>query len=150
MNKLIDTLQKKRVKVTNIPKWGTYLRNQWEEHFASHLSEEGKNNIHLHDNRFSCGFLWHVFSYETKVCMIEEQANEAFNQVQKKACYVFYQHSNDALIVENLSRINAEDFEDEGDVYVVDKEFAWTYVNTHEKGLCGPYFSWKEGRNTTS
>lgn len=143
MNKLIDTLQKKRVKVTKIPKWGTYLRNQWEEHFANHLSEEEKGKIHLHDKGKSCGYLWHVFSYEKKDCLKEEQANEAFNQVQKKACYVFYQHSNDALILENVSRMTAEDFESEQDVYVMDKEFAWTYVNTHEQGWCGPYFSWK-------
>ena len=29
---------------------------------------------------------------------------------------------------------------DEEDIYVVDKEFTWTYVNTHERS-CGPYFS---------
>ncbi|WNS75813.1 DUF4275 family protein [Bacillus sp. DTU_2020_1000418_1_SI_GHA_SEK_038] len=143
MNKLIDTLQKKRVKVTKIPKWGTYLRKQWEDHFASHLSEEEKKSIHLHDRSKSSGFLWHVFSYETKECLKEEQANEAFNQIQKKACYVFYQHSEDALILENVSRMTAADFVNEQDVYVVDKEFAWTYVSTHEKGLCGPYFSGK-------
>ncbi|MEH7123932.1 DUF4275 family protein [Bacillus sp. JJ1503] len=146
MNTLINTLQKKRVKVTKIPKWGTYLRNQWEENFASHLSEDEKGKIHLHDKGKSSGFLWHIFSYETKECLKEEQANEAFNQLQKQACYVFHQHSNDAIIIENVSKITAEDFENEQDIYVVDKEFAWTYVNTHEKGLCGPYFSWKQGR----
>lgn len=146
MNKLIDTLQKKRVKVTRIPKWGPYLRNQWEDHFANHLSESEKNSIHLHDKGKKSGFLWHVFSYETKECLQEEQAQEAFNSVKKNGCYVFYQHVNDALLLENTSRINTEDFENEQDVYVVDKEFSWTYINTHEKGWCGPYFSWKKAK----
>lgn len=144
MNKLVDTLQKKRVKVRKIPKWGVYLRKQWEDHFAGHLNEHEKSKIHLHDKGKSSGFLWHIFSFEKRECFTEKQADEVFNEVQKHACYVFYQHSNDALIIENLSRITAEDFENEQDIYVVDKDFAWTYVNTHENGWCGPYFSWKK------
>ncbi|WP_082615037.1 DUF4275 family protein [Paenibacillus sp. Soil787] len=46
-------------------------------------------------------------------------------------------------MVENLSRITADELMDEADIYVVDKEFNWTYVITHETGLCGPYFSSK-------
>ena len=26
------------------------------------------------------------------------------------------------------------------DVYIVAKDFSWTYVKTHETGWCGPYF----------
>lgn len=64
----------------------------------------------------------------------EEQADIAFNKKLKKSCYIFYQHSDNAFILENVSSINANDFLDEEDVYVVDKEFNWTYVKTHETG----------------
>lgn len=143
MLKLIDTLQKKRVKVTKIPKWGTYLRKQWEDHFAHHLSEKEKKDIYLHSKGKSSGFLWHVFSYETKDCLDKEQAVEAFNQLEKDSCYVFFQDSDDALLLERATRMTAEDFENEMDVYVTDKEFNWTYVRTHETEWCGPYFSWR-------
>lgn len=35
---LISLLEKKMVKVTEINKWGTYLRKQWEDNFANHFS----------------------------------------------------------------------------------------------------------------
>ena len=34
----------------------------------------------------------------------------------------------------------AVDKDRRGDVYIVAKDFSWTYVRTHEIGLCGPYF----------
>ena len=75
------------------------------------------------------------------------QANEAFKNVSKNACYVFYQNSDYALIIENATLVTASDFVqkddfDEGDIFVCDKDFTWTYVNTHEAS-CGPYFSTK-------
>jgi hypothetical protein len=81
-----------------------------------------------------------------KGCLKEEQADKAFNKERKSACYVFYQHSDDALILENASSFTADDLINEYDIYVVDKEFNWTYVKTHETGWCGPYFSRKNDR----
>ena len=136
-------LKKKKIKVIEIPKWGTYLRKKWEDEFVSHLNEAEKKAIYLYDEDGACGYLWHVFSYEKRVRLQEEQADTALNREHKKSCFVFYQHSDDALILENARALRAEDFEDEEDVYVVDKEFNWTYVRTHETGWCGPYFSRK-------
>ena len=30
-----------------------------------------------------------------------------------------------------------------GDIYIVDKDFTWTFVKTHEHRWCGPYFTKK-------
>jgi hypothetical protein len=38
MEKLYDRLINKKLKITEIPKWGPYLRKQWEINFANHLS----------------------------------------------------------------------------------------------------------------
>lgn len=54
------------MKVREIPKWGTYLRKQWEIHFANHLSREEKEMIHLYNDRYACGYLWHLFGYEKR------------------------------------------------------------------------------------
>ncbi len=144
---LVTLLKKKKVKVIEIPKWGTYLRKQWEDIFVNHLSDKEKKSIYLYDEDGCCGYLWHVFSYEKRKYLKEEQADTAFKKESKQSCYVFYQHLDDAYILEKASSLTAEDFVNEEDVYVVDKEFNWTYVRTHETGWCGPYFSRKDKTN---
>ena len=144
---IVNRLKSKKVQVREIPGWGPYLRQQWEDSFAEHLSYKEKEEIHLYYNGWAHGYLWHIFSYERRDCLKEMQANEAFNNVSKNACYVFYQNSDYALIIENATLVTASDFVqkddfDEGDIFVVDKDFTWTYVNTHETS-CGPYFSAK-------
>ncbi len=42
MNDLYDRLKTKKIKITEIPKWGPYLRKQWGNIFASHLSDKDK------------------------------------------------------------------------------------------------------------
>lgn len=138
---LVTTLKSKKAKVIEIHRWGTYLRKVWEDKFANHLSMDEKKSIHLHDKGGASGFLWHIFSYEKRACFLEDQANIAFNSETKQTCYVFYQHSDDAFILENCQRLTSDDFANEADVYIVDKDFNWTYVRTHETGWCGPYFS---------
>lgn len=140
---ITNIFKNKNIKVTEIPKWGTFLRKQWEDNFANHLSFEEKKNIYLWNSGGFCGYLWHLFSYEKKNNLQGQEAEKAFNNEQKDSCYVFWQHTDYALILENADILKASDLEDEYDIYVVDKEFNWTYVNTHESGLCGPYFSRK-------
>lgn len=141
MMDLVSLLRIKKVRVIEIPKWGIYLRKQWEDNFVNHLSDKEKKSIYLYDEDGCCGYLWHVFSYERRKYLKEKQADIAFNEQSKQSCYVFYQHTDDAFILENASLLTAEEFVNEEDVYVVDKEYNWTYVKTHETGWCGPYFS---------
>lgn len=143
---IVDILKNKKVNVTEIPKWGAYLRKQWENNFANHISDKEKKSIYLYDNGGFCGYLWHIFSYEKKDCLKEEQAEKTFNNELKDTCYIFYQHSDYALIVKKANMFTADDLIDETDIYIVDKEFNWTYVKTHETGWCGPYFSRKNGK----
>lgn len=138
---LIDILKSKKVKVIERQKWGAFLRKQWEDNFASHMSATEKKAIYLYDTDGFCGYLWHLFSYEKRDCLKGEEAEQAFNDEYKNSCYIFYQHTDDTLILEEAAVFNANDLLNETDVYVVDKEFSWTYVKTHETGWCGPYFS---------
>ncbi|MEI5908470.1 DUF4275 family protein [Bacillus spongiae] len=140
---LLDTLISKKIKTREIPKWGTYLRRQWENEFANHLSDEEKKSIHLYDEDGVCGYLWHIFSYEKKESLKNKSAELAFDRELKEFCYVFYQSTNDALIVENASSLRAIDLINEEDIYITNKTFDWTFVITHETGWCGPYFSIK-------
>lgn len=142
---LVDKLKNKNIKVKEIPKWGTYLQKEWEKNFANHLSDKEKRKIYLFDNGGFGGYLWHLFSYKKKDCLEGEKAEEAFNNEPKNKCYIFFQDSEYALLLENASMFNTDDLTDETgiDMYIVDKQFRWTFVITHETGWCGPYFSRK-------
>lgn len=45
-----------------------------------------------------------------------------------------------------MGKVFAEELDkDSGsDVYIVAKDFSWTYARTHERGWCGPYFCIKK------
>ncbi|WP_088043267.1 DUF4275 family protein [Bacillus sp. EAC] len=130
---LVTKLKNKKMLITEIPKWGNYLRYNWELNFANNLSISEKNNIYLD------AYLWHIFSWEKVNCIKGDQANNEFDKIKKKSCYIFYQHHNYAMIIENANKIKVADFIDEEDVYVVDSDFNWTYVKTHGEDF-GPYF----------
>jgi hypothetical protein len=143
MNDLYDRLKAQNIKIIEMPKWGQYLRKKWEAQFAAHLSDEDKESIYLHDTGGSCGYLWHLFSYKKKDCLERDKAEAAFTIQSKNNCYVFYQHLDYALLLEKASMLHIDDLMDEQDIYIVDKGFNWTYIQTHETGYCGPYFSRK-------
>ena len=130
---LVDKLRLRNVSIEVLDKMGKALHKQWEERFAGSLSNTQKNNIYLNQ------YLWHIFSYQQVVHLYGHGAVEAFNNIKKNECFVFYQDDDEALKLINSKDIKAEDFNNEHDIYVVDKNMAWTYVNTHED-YCGPYF----------
>lgn len=39
---IVDKLKNKNIKVKEIPKWGAYLRKEWEKNFANHLNDKEK------------------------------------------------------------------------------------------------------------
>lgn len=143
----LDVLRKKNMKVREFQKWGVYFRMRWEDCFANHLSGEEKEDIFLHGDKYGCGYLWHIFSYEKKKCLEGEGAEHIFHNEVKKDCYIFYQHCNDVLFIQNANLLQAYDLLKEtddafkGDIYIVDKDFTWTFVKTHEHRWYGPYFT---------
>ncbi|MBD1382196.1 DUF4275 family protein [Metabacillus arenae] len=135
---LRESLINKEVMLTELPNKGINFRKQWEEKFVKKLSKSQKIKINLDS------LLWHAFSYNKLSCLEKGEAMYAFNKERKKECYVFIQHNDDALMLHDAKRIKADDFSGENDiylsdVYIVDKDFTWTYVRTHES-FCGPYF----------
>lgn len=85
-------------------------------------------------------YLWHGFSYGKAYCISKSKARRALINHKKNEVFVFYQHNEAAYIYKNASKLKASDFDMDDDVYVVDKDFQWTYVKTHET-MCGPYFA---------
>ncbi len=143
----IDVLRKKNMKVREFQNWGVYFRKRCEDYLANHLNDEEKEDIFLYGDKYGCGYLWHIFSYEKKKCLEGEEAENAFHNEVKKECYIFYQHCDEVLLIKDASLLHMDDILCEtdnmykGDIYIVDKDFTWTFVKTHEHRWCGPYFA---------
>lgn len=127
------TLKDKSVLITELFGEGDKFKKLWEEKFAKNISMRKKKEIHYTQ------FLWHTFSYNVLPSLKNEAAIEAFDVLKKNECYIFYQNSELVLKLDNAEKIKVNDFRSQDDIYIVDTNFNWTYVNTHEDS-CGPYF----------
>lgn len=130
---LVDKLRLKCVSIEVLDNVGKEYRKQWEEKCTVNLSNTQKSKIYLNQ------YLWHIFSYQQVEHLSGKEAVKAFNTIKKSECFIFYQRDDVAIKLINSKDIKAEDFENEDDIYLVDKNMTWTYVHTHEDS-CGPYF----------
>ena len=87
--------------------------------------------------------LWHLFTWGEVPCLQGEDARKAFDELQYEEAIRFYDgyagHIEKASVIEKITA-KAVDKDKASDVYIVGKDFSWTYVRTHEDGWCGPYF----------
>ncbi len=93
-------------------------------------------------------YLWHLFSWELVPCLSGEAARAALAEASSGAeVYLFYSEypPEGAPPVQPLTgALLASLPTDAGaipgsDWYLVDRDFTWTYANTHEESCC-PYF----------
>jgi hypothetical protein len=128
----IDLLTDKGIRVIELNNKRNELIKRWGESFVKDIPKNQKRHI-------SYGrFMWHLFSSNVLSCKKGGSARKAFNRIMKDECYIFYQEFQNALLLKNASSLTSEDII-ECDVYVVDKDFTWTYIVTHEEDY-GPYF----------
>ena len=113
------------------------LRERWLDTFAADVSEEdlGKHVL------VGGGYLWHIFSYNLVPCLSGDDACKALAELPDTECYRFYKEypPQDQPRIKAISMAEVSSLPDDLDWYLVDKDFAWTYVHTHEED-CGPYF----------
>ena len=113
--------------------------NQWIRHFAFELSKQQFEN-YVKDQ-----YIWHVFSYELidhQELLIGDDARKAFNDLTKNDC-ICCDMFNGNGVMDNLSSKfdTAEKIDEElKEFYVVDRDYSWTYIKTHEGDMFGPYF----------
>lgn len=136
-------MKSKHTKFHEIPKWGRYLRGQWEASFADHLSNDEKEEIYLKS------FLWHLCSWGKVECYEKIDALKMFEEQPKTKCTIFYEFTDEAYLVENAKTLSIMDLPYDrlhwyyGDIYVMDWHGKWTFMMTHESE-CGPYFIKKD------
>ncbi|MBR3971554.1 MAG: DUF4275 family protein [Ruminococcus sp.] len=91
-------------------------------------------------------YLWHIFTWGNVICLEGDDARQAFNDLQYteaiKFCDGYSNHIKGVCEVEKTTA-NDVDEDSNSDVYIVAKDFSWTYVRTHESA-CGPYLCIKK------
>ena len=114
------------------------VRERWLDTFAADVSEEDLGKHVLAGG----SYLWHIFSYKLVPCLEGNDARKALAELPDTECYRFYKEypPQDQPRIKAISMAEVPSLPDDLDWYLVDKDFTWTYVHTHEED-CGPYFT---------
>lgn len=112
-------------------------KTKWTKLFAASIPKEDRKKVYFEQYR------WHLFSFDLLEALKENAARTAFNACSKDTAYLFFQHTDQAYLVENAHLLMAADFDyiflPHPDIYLFDSNGKWTYIHTHES-MCGPYF----------
>ena len=123
--------------VVPIPHYDLY--KQWLTAFG-----KGADLKDLADHVLSSGnCLWHLFSYDYVPSLDGKAAKRAFDKLKYTEAIRFSIGFSERIEdVCEIGKLSAKELDDsnEWDVYIVAKDFSWTYVRTHERDYCGPYF----------
>lgn len=117
--------------------------NKWLSAFAEGVDKKLiKKHVTSEGN-----FLWHIFTWCEVPCLEGDEAKEAFDALEYTEAYKFIDgFSNRIKNKGTVGKLSAEEVDNDpaADVYIVATDFSWTYVRTHEEGLCGPYLCIKK------
>ena len=118
------------------------LIKQWLKVFGQNVDKKLiEDHVTSHGNH-----LWHLFTWGEVPCLQGSDAKAAFNDLQYEEAIRFYDgYANHIEGVSVIDKISAKkvDKDRKSDVYIVAKDFSWTYVRTHEFDL-GPYLCVKK------
>ena len=137
-NSFLRRLEEKGILLTRLysDKDGYYskadeLRSKWLEAFTKNIDISDVNIDQL---------LWHIFSYERLPCLQREEADAELIKIKKETLYIFFNEGTMCYRLNNAEKFSVEDIDYFNDIYVTNEDFTWTYVLTHERAMCGPYF----------
>ncbi len=114
--------------------------NDWIREFCKECDSDAVNKYVKEDD-----FIWHAFSFrliDKKKFLDGIKAKKAFDQINNKDAvyYVFYPEE-DRYTLDVDENMDSAFFDEFIEVYVVAKDFSWTYIKTHETCMgFGPYF----------
>ena len=116
------------------------IKDRWLDAFAED-APEAELGKHVLSQTEGTNFLWHVFSYKMVPHLEKGEAVAAMKTADWSDVYIFEERfDGEAPMVQQVSGpVDTDFFAGKNDVYLVDKQFTWTYVHTHEAD-CGPYF----------
>ena len=112
---------------------------KWLDNFAAEIPQE---SIDRYVQEYG-EYIWHVFSWELldeEQYSVGDAARKAYDDIDKNGafCIEWFKDDNTKDVTKALNSSKALD--ELVEVYVVGKNFEWTYIKTHEGDSCGPYF----------
>lgn len=114
-------------------------KQEWFEKIVPEDQQKRAVDCYCFDKDGYCGYLWHVFSYEILDCLVDDEANRQFDNLDKHKGILLMSFTDKAYFIKDVSRFKAKNLEIFQDVILTGYDFSWTYVKTHETD-CGPYF----------
>lgn len=113
--------------------------NQWLRHFAKDVNKKNREKCFVND------FIWHIFSYELLeegTYLAGDAARAAYDDAEKNDCIFCDMYGQNGVSDKMLAEYSSSKEIDSKiiELYVVSKDYSWTYIKTHENDLCGPYF----------
>jgi len=90
--------------------------------------------------------LWHLFNWRNVTCISGDEARKSFDALEYKEAIRFYDgYSNNIDKISVVEKLSSKEVDKDkhSDVYIVAKDFSWTYIRTHEFEL-GPYLCVKK------
>ena len=113
--------------------------NQWLRHFAADISKEDINQ-YVKDQ-----YIWHVFSWnllKSNSFLAGNDARRAYDDVDKSSCIFCDMFGSNGVSGHMLNEYSSSENIDVNitELYVVAKDYSWTYIKTNENDVCGPYF----------
>ncbi len=117
--------------------------DEWMKKWISIFGENVDKGIMEEHITSKGNHLWHLFTWGEVPCLQGDDARKEFDEIEYEEAIRFYDgYASHIEKVSTIGKVSAKavDKDKESDVYIVAKDFTWTYVRTHEIGLCGPYF----------
>ena len=110
----------------------------WLATFASTVS---KHDIERYVQATG-NYIWHVFSFElldAQRYLVGDEARNAYDRMDKCDALCIQWDEQEAAHELTGEQHASKALDNCTEVYVVGKDFSWTYIKTHES-MCGPYF----------
>ena len=113
--------------------------NQWLRHFAGSINSKELEKHHAYDH------IWHIFSFgllDEGSFLVGDAARKEYDTADKSDCIFCDMYGQNGVTDKMLSEYCSSKEIDSKmtELYVVAKDYSWTYIKTHENDLCGPYF----------
>lgn len=111
---------------------------KWLQVFASTVS---KRDLECYVQATG-NYIWHVFSWElldASAYLTGDEAKKAYDRASKRDAIYFEWFEEDQTNALPWEQYAAKALDECTEIYVVGKDFEWTYIKTHDS-MCGPYF----------
>lgn len=125
------------------------INDLWLKKFAPNLTSKQKGVAGINAKG---GFLWHAFSYEFLDCYKADKARQMFDSVDKSNAFKYFFDPSKSIEIDNdgVEKLGKNETSkslenlDFIELYVIEKDFKWCYIITHEGDWCGPYFCYSK------